>query len=232
MSGESEKPNTALKLEGVRRRVEDFVLSADFSLMPGERAALIGKSGIGKSTLLRLIAGLEPLDQGRVWIGDEDVTGLSPQKRRIGFVFQEAALFPSLDVLGNTIFGLLQHGSSDGMSQGEAEAEGLRWLDRVGLSRLAQSSVARLSGGEAQRVAFIRALIWKPRAILLDEPFSALDSELRADLRAQLLELHSHWPVPLLLVSHDAQDLDAIANVRLKFENIAGTSERAVLRSQ
>src|SRR4051812_42832132 len=109
-----------LRIENLRRRVADsfgdFTLAADFSLARGERAALIGKSGIGKTTLLRLIAGLESLDSGRVWMGGQDVTDWAPQKRRVGFVFQEAALFPSLDVLGNVIFGFLQHKNELGVS--------------------------------------------------------------------------------------------------------------------
>jgi ABC-type sulfate/molybdate transport systems ATPase subunit len=217
-----------LRLENLRKRIEDFVLTADFSLKEGERTALIGKSGIGKTTLLRLIAGLETLDSGRVFLGDQDVTDWIPQKRRIGFVFQEAALFPSLDVLGNAIFGLLQHGCS----RTEAEKQGLEWLEKVGLSQRAHSSISHLSGGEAQRVAFVRALIWKPQLILLDEPFSALDAELRQELRLQLLRLHEQWPVPMLLVSHDAQDLEQIANVRLELRAVAGGPERAVIRSK
>jgi ABC-type sulfate/molybdate transport systems ATPase subunit len=210
-----ENLKSGLRLEGVRKRVldsfGDFTLAADFSLGQGERAALIGKSGIGKTTLLRLIAGLESLDSGRVWISGQDVTDWTPQKRRVGFVFQEAALFPSLDVLGNVIFGLLQQG----IPRAAAEKQGMEWLEKVELLEKAHSPIGNLSGGEAQRVAFARALIWKPQLILLDEPFSALDAELRQELRLQLLRLHEQWPVPLLLVSHDAQDLEAIANVRL-----------------
>jgi ABC-type sugar transport system ATPase subunit len=226
--------NAGLRIENLRKRVldssGDFTLAADFSLGQGERAALIGKSGIGKTTLLRLVAGLEPLDSGRVWIGGHDVTAWAPQKRRVGFVFQEAALFPSLDVLGNVIFGL----SQQGVPRSEAEKQGLEWLEKVELLDKARSSIGTLSGGEAQRVAFARALIWKPQLILLDEPFSALDAELRQGLRLQLLRLHEQWPVPLLLVSHDAQDLEAIANVRLTLravsESTSDLSERVVMR--
>jgi ABC-type sulfate/molybdate transport systems ATPase subunit len=226
---------SGFRLENLRQQVGDFTLAADFSLRRGERAALVGKSGIGKTTLLRLIAGLEKPDSGKVFIGDQDVTSWSPQDRRIGFVFQEAALFPSLDVLGNAIFGLLQHRTEQGSSRAEAEKLGMEWLDKVGLSARAHSPVGHLSGGEAQRVAFVRALIWKPQLILLDEPFSALDAEIRQELRQELLRLHEQWPVPLLLVSHDAQDLEALANVRLELQAVSqpgsGASERVVMRA-
>jgi ABC-type Fe3+/spermidine/putrescine transport system ATPase subunit len=223
-------PNSELRLENLRKRIEDFTLSAQFSLKNGERAALIGKSGSGKTTLLRMIAGLDSQDFGQVWLGGEDITRQPPQKRQIGYVFQEAALFPSLDVLGNAIFGLLRQG----VPRREAEKLGLEWLDKVGLSKKARSPIAHLSGGEAQRVAFVRALIWKPRLILLDEPFSALDAELRQGLRSELLKLHEQWPVPLLLVSHDAQDLEELATVRLRLQEGSGesgsSSERIVMR--
>ncbi len=238
---EKSENKSELRLENLRKQIaeagdaryayKDFTLAADFSLAHGERAALVGKSGIGKTTLLRLIAGLEAPDSGKIYLGNQEVTSWSPQKRRIGFVFQEPALFPSLDVLGNAIFGLLHHSGQPGCSRAEAEKVGMEWLEKVGLAERAHSPVGHLSGGEAQRLAFVRALIWKPQLILLDEPFSALDAELRQELRLELLRLHEQWPVPLLLVSHDAQDLEAIANVRLELKALPDSSERVVMRS-
>ena len=212
-------PVESLKLDGVQKKIADFILKADFELGPGTRAVLLGKSGSGKTTLIRLVAGLEslsgPEDQGRILIGTEDITFLAPEKRRVGVVFQDHALFQALDVLDNVTFGLRMRG----VSKEEREALALPWLLKLGLERRLHSSVDRLSGGEAQRVAFARALIWKPRVLLLDEPFSALDPELRQVLRSELVELHRLWPVPLILVSHDPEDFEKIGTLRLKLDD-------------
>lgn len=209
-----------LKLEKINKTLGELTLVADFSVEPAQRAVLVGKSGSGKSTLLRIIAGLESLStsqsdpggQGRIWIGDEDITTLAPHKREIGIVFQNQALFPALSVLENVTFGLRMRG----ISADERESLARPWLSKVGLHQRIHSPVGQLSGGEAQRVALIRALIWKPRVLLLDEPFSALDPELRSFLRAELLEFHRLWPIPWILVSHDSEDLDRMATLRLR----------------
>jgi putative spermidine/putrescine transport system ATP-binding protein len=216
----------SLRLEQVRKRVADFTLEADFELAPGERACLVGPSGSGKTSLLRLIAGLESPDSGRVRIGSRDLTALAPEKRGIGMIFQEQALFPSMSSIENAAFGLRVRG----VPRAERERQARGWLERLGLGSRADAAVGTLSGGERQRVAFVRALIWKPAVLLLDEPFSALDASLRDVLRQDLLSLHREWPVPLLMVSHDAEDLRAIANVRLEIrEDSRGV--RAVARS-
>ena len=139
-------------------------------------------------------------------------------------IFQDAGMFPALDVLGNATFGLRMRG----MAKAEREGEGLRWLERVGLASLARSPVDKLSGGERQRVAFVRAVIWKPRLLLLDEPFSALDAGLRDALRSELLELHRLCPAPLLLVSHDERDAAALATQTLTLELRDGGATREV----
>jgi ABC-type sugar transport system ATPase subunit len=214
-----------LEVRGLRRRLPGFALEADFTVPAGGRACLLGKSGSGKSTLLRAIAGLDspgPGDSGRVLAGGRDLTELPPERRGVGFVFQEQVLFPSMSVLENCVFGL----RIQGVARVEREAEGLRWLERLGLGRHARSGVATLSGGERQRVAFIRALIWKPALVLLDEPFSALDSELRGVLRKDLLELHRSWPAPMVIVTHDPADVEALATIRLRIE---GTEIRRVI---
>ncbi len=218
--------SSSLRVENLRKRIGAFELQADFSIAPGKRAALLGQSGSGKSSLLRLLAGLEEADSGRILLGDHDITALPPQKRGAGLIFQEQALFPALSVLDNAVFGLRMQG----MPRDEREEEGRKWLGRVGLASFADSAVARLSGGERQRVAFVRATIWKPRFLLLDEPFSALDTGLRAQLRQELVQLHALWPVPLLLVTHDEQDAAAVAEARFHIE-LSPTGDVRALRA-
>ncbi len=209
---------SGLKVDSLRKRIGTFTLSADFEVLRGERAALIGPSGSGKTSLLRLIAGLDLLeateDSGTILLGSEDITFTVPERRQVGFVFQEQALFPSLNVMDNATFALRMRG----LHEAERNAQVMPWLERVGLRDKAQASVGILSGGERQRVAFVRAVVWKPRVLLLDEPFSALDASLRDVLRRELVELHRLWPVPLLLVSHDEKDLDSVATRRIRCE--------------
>jgi ABC-type sulfate/molybdate transport systems ATPase subunit len=204
-----------------------FVLGADFEVKAGERAALTGRSGAGKTLLLRLIAGLDSCDGGKIFLGGADITGAPAQDRRIGYVFQEQALFPSMSVLDNAVFGLRIRG----VGKEQRQAEGLSWLERVGLRSLASASVTQLSGGERQRIAFVRALIWRPRLLLLDEPFTALDRSLREELGRHLLQLHELHPVPLLLVSHDQDDVAKLANVQLRLNETEGSSKRSIVRA-
>jgi len=214
-----------LRVEALRRKISTFTLEASFELARGERAGVVGPSGSGKTTLLRLLAGLEPADSGRIWIDGVEVTGHPARERGIGYVFQEQALFPALDVLSNAAFGLAVRG----MARAEREREARIWLDKVGLGPRARSSVQELSGGERQRVAFVRALIWRPKLLLFDEPFSALDKDARDGMRRELLALHRGAPVPMLFVSHDSSDVDALATKRLKLESDSGGATRRVL---
>jgi ABC-type sulfate/molybdate transport systems ATPase subunit len=165
------------------------------------------------------------MEAGRVLLGTEEISRLPAQERRIGFVFQDQALFPSLDLVDNLTFALKVRG----MGRGERERIAGEWMIRAKLDAVADSRVDTLSGGEAQRVAFVRALLWQPSVVFLDEPFSALDRETRKILRKELVELHALWPVPLLLVSHDEEDVAAVATTRLDFA-FEGKSRR-VFRS-
>lgn len=200
-----------LRVEGLRWKIADFVMEAHFSVGDGERCVLTGPSGSGKTSLLRWIAGLAHADAGRVFLGARELTSLPPEEREIGFVFQEQALFPALNTWQNVAFGLCVRG----VPKTERERQARDWLRRVGLSARAESPVGVLSGGERQRVALARALIWRPQALLLDEPFSSLDSERAAELRALLIELHAEHPVPMILVSHDETDARDLATRRL-----------------
>ncbi len=213
-----------LQVRGFFKKMDGFDLRADFEIPQGVRAVLLGKSGSGKTTLLRVLAGIEKADAGSVVLGGKEISQVSPKDRDIGVVFQEQALFPALDVMENATFGLRMRG----VSRDERVALADPWLKRLGLHKQSFAAVTQLSGGERQRVAFIRALIWKPKLLLLDEPFSALDAELRQTLRLELLDLHKQWPVPVLLVTHDAEDAQALATVKFQIE----TSRAAEGREQ
>lgn len=226
-----EHKTVLLQLEKVKKQIHDFTLLADFTIEAGERAVLLGKSGIGKTTFLRFLAGLEPwnknTDSGRVLLGGKDITLENPQDRQVGFIFQDQALFNHLNVYENVTFGLKMRGISKQIQMELA----LSWLDKVGLKSRMNAFPGELSGGEQQRVAFIRALIWKPKLLLLDEPFSSLDSELRQVLRSELKCLHQLWPVPLILVTHDEMDVELLATTRLRVELESTPGFRRVCRS-
>jgi putative spermidine/putrescine transport system ATP-binding protein len=209
------------EVQGISRRIADFALAADFALGRGDRMVVQAPSGSGKTSLLRMIAGLEPLDQGRIFLAGREITALAPPKRDIGVVFQDAALFESMSVNDNAAFGLRMRG----VGRRERVLEARRWLERVGLGARADDAVTHLSGGEKQRVAFVRALIWRPKLLLLDEPFSALDAELRRQLRGVLLELLRESATPMMLVTHDREDADALATSRWTIEG-SGTEVR------
>lgn len=211
-----------IRVESLSLRLADFELRADFRLEPGERCALVGRSGGGKTTLLRWLAGLDAGVSGRLFVADREVTGLPPEARGFGVVFQEQALFPALSVEDNASFGLRMRGQTRADSRRAAR----EWLARVGLEERARSGVDTLSGGERQRLAFVRAMIWRPELVLLDEPFSALDAANRERLRAALLELHREWAAPVLLVSHDEADVAGLATSRLVLDESVGGRER------
>jgi len=172
----------------------------------GETVALLGASGSGKSTLLAMLAGLEPPDAGRVVFAGQDVTHWPPERRRFALMFQDFALFPHLSVLDNVAFGLVEQ--RQGRTAARAAALGM--LERFGLQAYAASKVWRLSGGEQQRVALARALITQPRVLLLDEPFSALDAELRLQLRSEFAQRIAEQQIATLLVTHDEAEARAL----------------------
>ncbi len=176
--------------------------AVSFSAPAGAITALLGPSGSGKTTVLRAIAGLEEPDAGRVRICGDDCTRTPPQRRGVGFVFQGYALFDHLTVRRNVGFGL----RVQGVSSKEREARVDELLDLVQLQGYGERYPSQLSGGQRQRVAFARALATRPRVLLLDEPFAALDTRVRVELRAWLRELHEQTHVTTLLVTHDQEE--------------------------
>ncbi|MES2950939.1 MAG: ABC transporter ATP-binding protein [Pseudomonadota bacterium] len=197
-----------LELHTISKDWQARVLLRDVSLnaAPGETVAILGPSGSGKSTLLKVVAGLEPLDSGRVVFDGQDITTLPPERRRFALMFQDFALFPHLDVQDNVAFGLVEQG----VRKLDARAQVCAMLLRFGLQDFARARVTQLSGGEQQRVALARALITRPRVLLLDEPFSALDAEMRLQLREEFRQRIAEFNMATLLVTHDEAEARAM----------------------
>ncbi|UOO83211.1 ATP-binding cassette domain-containing protein [Uruburuella testudinis] len=180
---------------------------------PHEKLALLGPSGAGKSLSLSLLAGLLQPDGGHIRIGGETWfdahTVLSVQQRRVGLVFQDYALFPHLTVAQNIGFGLQPGWFNPGRRPSEKVQQ---WLDILDLNRVADHYPRQISGGQKQRTALARALIMQPKLLLLDEPFAALDTDLRRHTRAELLQLQQQTGVPMILITHDQADADELAD--------------------
>ena len=198
----------ALILDGLRIRLGGTTLVALETIVPpGEVLTVMGPSGSGKSTLLAALVGLlDPaftLD-GRVRLGDDDVTALPPERRRIGILFQDPLLFPHLSVAGNLMFGL-PRGSGRRARRRRAEAA----LAEAGLDGFGERDPATLSGGQQARVALLRVLLAEPRALLLDEPFAKLDAALKADIRRFVFARVRARRLATILVTHDPADATA-----------------------
>jgi len=185
---------------------------ANLDIRDGELIALLGPSGSGKTTLLRVIAGLEIPNAGRVFFDDQDATAVPVQQRRIGFVFQNYALFKHMTVNDNVAYGLrvLPRAIRPAQTQIRSRVEEL--LDLVQLPELGKRYPRQLSGGQQQRVALARALAVEPRVLLLDEPFGALDAKVRKDLRRWLRELHGRIGHTTIFVTHDQDEALELAD--------------------
>lgn len=199
-----------LELRALRKRWQARALldGVNLTVQPGEIVAILGPSGSGKSTLLKMVAGLEPPDGGSVYFGGQDITGMPPERRGFALMFQDFALFPHLDVQDNVAFGLVEQG----LRRAAARALACETLGRFGMAAFARTRVVQLSGGEQQRVALARALITRPRVLLLDEPFSALDAALRLQLRHEFVQRITEQHMATLLVTHDAAEARAMAS--------------------
>jgi sulfate transport system ATP-binding protein len=204
--------------------------SVDLSVREGDLLALLGPSGSGKTTLLRIIAGLETPDEGRVLIDGVDATDHAVGDRGIGFVFQHYALFKHMSVLENVAFGLRVKPRRQRLGDAEIRRRSLELLDFVQLAGLAERMPAQLSGGQRQRVALARALAVRPRVLLLDEPFGALDARVRKDLRRWLRKLHDELHVTSVFVTHDQEEALELADRvvvmnRGRIEQVGSTDE-------
>lgn len=192
-----------------------FALEVAFS-SSSRRIALYGPSGAGKTLTLRAIAGLLRPDRGRIALGERALfdaarrIDLPPQQRHVAFLFQDYALFPHLTVAQNVAFGLAPGWRNPRRGATHAEAE--RWIDAFGLREIRAHYPAEISGGQRQRVALARALATRPDIVLLDEPLSALDPGLRQRMRAELRALQTSLDVPMLVISHDVEDVEALAD--------------------
>ena len=196
--------SVGIKLSNIRKTYNGKAAVDNVSLevKPGEMLSLLGPSGCGKTTTLRAVAGFEIPDSGNVFIGDQDVTKVPAEQRRVGMVFQSYALFPNLSVAGNIAFGL----RVAGWEAAKLNARVSELLEIVGMQGFDRRSVLTLSGGQRQRVALARALAPNPRVLLLDEPLSALDAKIRAELRTELRRLQLDLGITTLLVTHDQEE--------------------------
>ncbi len=180
----------------------------DLVIEPGEFFAFLGPSGSGKSTLLRAIAGFGPTPKGRILIGDQDVTRLPPWKRNVGMVFQSYALWPHMSVFKNVAFGLEERK----IAKAEIKQRVTTALELVGLADYADRRPSQLSGGQQQRVALARTVVIEPRVLLLDEPLSNLDANLRVQMRRELLDLQRKLKLTTIFVTHDQEEANTTSD--------------------
>jgi iron(III) transport system ATP-binding protein len=202
----------SLRLSGIRHAYggREVIRGVDLHVRPGEILCLLGPSGDGKTTLLRLVAGLEPLQAGRIELGGvvvgEPGREVPPEQRHVGFVFQDYALFPHLTVAENVAFGLNR------IPRGERSWAVTEALARVGLETYANAYPHMLSGGQQQRVALARALAPRPQVVLLDEAFASLDARLREQVRDDTLHVLQTAGIPAMIVTHDAEEAMFLAD--------------------
>jgi sulfate/thiosulfate transport system ATP-binding protein len=204
----------SIEIENISKQFGSFAALNDVSLSipSGELVALLGPSGSGKTTLLRIIAGLESADAGRILFNGQDTTTSHVRERQVGFVFQHYALFRHLSVFENIAFGLRVRPRATRPSKAEITEKVMELLRLVQLEGMAKRYPAQLSGGQRQRIALARALAVEPQVLLLDEPFGALDAQVRAELRRWLRRLHDEIHVTSVFVTHDQEEALEVAD--------------------
>jgi sulfate transport system ATP-binding protein len=204
----------SIEIKGVGKRFGDFVAldGIDLQVPDGELVALLGPSGCGKTTLLRIIAGMETADTGHVRFAGEEATHLHARERKVGFVFQHYALFRHMPVFENIAFGLRVKPRRERPSPAEIHRRVTELLKLVQLEGLAGRYPSQLSGGQRQRVALARALAVEPKVLLLDEPFGALDTKVRKELRRWLRRLHDEVHISSVFVTHDQEEALEVAD--------------------
>jgi sulfate transport system ATP-binding protein len=204
----------SIEIENISKEFGSFSALKDVSLLipSGELVALLGPSGSGKTTLLRIIAGLETPNSGRIKFNGEDTTKSHVRERKVGFVFQHYALFKHMTVFDNVAFGLTVRPKQTRPSKGEIKDKISELLRLVQLEGMANRYPAQLSGGQRQRIALARALAVEPQVLLLDEPFGALDAQVRAELRRWLRKLHDEIHVTSVFVTHDQEEALEVAD--------------------
>ena len=200
----------AVQMRGIRHRFGAVPVIEDVTLeiAPGELVALLGPSGCGKSTLLRILAGLQVQSEGEVRIGGQRVDGLAPRQRGVGIVFQNYALFPHMTVAANVAYGL----EANGVARRHAAHKAMQMLEMVRMEAFAKRYPRELSGGQQQRVALARTLAVEPRILLLDEPFAALDKNLRLDMQIEIRRLQRELNITTVMVTHDQEEAMSMAD--------------------
>lgn len=196
-----------LHVDNIVKVFDTKKIQISFSLAHGDTLALLGPSGCGKSTILKMISGLIKPDSGKIFLCKNDITDVVPHKRGIGMVFQDYALFPHLSVEDNIGYGLV----ASGLSKKNARKEASHWIKLFSLENLAKRKPDTLSGGEKQRTALARTLAVKPNIILFDEPLSALDQDLRLNLRVELAEHQKRFKYTAIYVTHDKEEASFLA---------------------
>ena len=209
----AEKAREYVRIENVSKRFGEFVAVDNVSLtvFKGEIFCLLGGSGCGKTTLLRMLAGFENPSSGRIFIDGQDMAGIPPYDRPVNMMFQSYALFPHMTVQANVAFGLQQMRQPK-LSHSDIDARVAEMLDIVKLAQFAQRKPHQLSGGQRQRVALARALIRRPKLLLLDEPLGALDKKLREHTQFELIHLQEQLGVTFVVVTHDQEEAMTLAS--------------------